>query len=177
MAMKGGGHFGVGPGQVTDDSEMALSLMTGIIEANSAIVAANETAKSTLPPEEFEAVLEKSSHKCRLDREYVAQSYLNWYKSRPFDMGNNTKATIGAMAAKGVKPPLLPIALAGGARSTKSASNGAMMRLSPLIVWCSQLSSVHEIMGIIRADVAFTHSMPLTQQACEIYAVALVLLI
>ena len=32
MQMNGGGIFNVGPGQVTDDSEMAMSLLHGILE-------------------------------------------------------------------------------------------------------------------------------------------------
>ena len=34
MKMLGGGHHGVAPGQVTDDSEMMMSLMTGYIKSN-----------------------------------------------------------------------------------------------------------------------------------------------
>ena len=34
MGMPGGGMFGVGAGQVTDDSEMAMSLMWGLINSN-----------------------------------------------------------------------------------------------------------------------------------------------
>jgi len=32
MQMNGGGMFNVGPGQVTDDSELAMSLLSGICE-------------------------------------------------------------------------------------------------------------------------------------------------
>ena len=67
MKMPGGGFFKVGPGQITDDSEMAMSQMwaliaQGDIETNLAIF------------------------------------YKRWYESRPFDVGNNTRATIGALS-------------------------------------------------------------------------------
>ncbi len=34
MTMPGGGPFELGPGQITDDSEMAMCLMWGLIEGN-----------------------------------------------------------------------------------------------------------------------------------------------
>ena len=34
MKMPGGGYFGVAAGQVTDDSEMMMSLMQGYINSN-----------------------------------------------------------------------------------------------------------------------------------------------
>jgi len=34
MMMPGGGPHNVAPGQITDDSEMAMSLLKGIVESN-----------------------------------------------------------------------------------------------------------------------------------------------
>ena len=34
MEMPGKGHWGIAPGQVTDDSELAMSLMHGLCEGN-----------------------------------------------------------------------------------------------------------------------------------------------
>ena len=66
--MPGGGFFKVGPGQITDDSELAMTLMFALVES-----------KSTLNGDIF----------CRW--------YKKWVESRPFDIGNNTKATLGIL--------------------------------------------------------------------------------
>ena len=34
MQMPGGGPFNIGPGQITDDSELAMCLMQGIVNSN-----------------------------------------------------------------------------------------------------------------------------------------------
>ena len=59
----GGGCFEVAPGQFTDDSEMALSLMNGLINAQ-----ANKNYQKS-----------------------IAIQYYEWYKSPPFDIGDTTK--------------------------------------------------------------------------------------
>lgn len=60
MTMPGGGQLGVGPGQVTDDSELALSLATALLEKN---------PRHGFPLED------------------VAGNYVRWFESRPFDIG------------------------------------------------------------------------------------------
>ena len=42
MSMPGGGPFGLAPGQITDDSELAMSLMWGLIEGNKKLKNPNE---------------------------------------------------------------------------------------------------------------------------------------
>ena len=56
--MPGGGVLGVGPGQITDDSEMALCLARGLIDG------------------------QNSKHQGA-----VAEKYLDWLQSGPFDIG------------------------------------------------------------------------------------------
>ncbi|PJI96755.1 ADP-ribosylglycohydrolase [Acidovorax sp. 69] len=65
LAMKGGGVFGLAPGQITDDGEMTLSL-------------ARSLAGSLQFP-----------------REKVAANYRAWVASKPFDMGQATYAALG----------------------------------------------------------------------------------
>lgn len=59
LAMPGGGVWNVGPGQVTDDSEMALCLLRGLEQG--------------APP--------------ALPEEAIATCYADWYNSGPFDIG------------------------------------------------------------------------------------------
>eukprot|EP01022_Parablepharisma_sp_SALTPOND_P013207 TRINITY_DN1742_c0_g1_i1.p1 TRINITY_DN1742_c0_g1~~TRINITY_DN1742_c0_g1_i1.p1 ORF type:complete len:421 (-),score=13.92 TRINITY_DN1742_c0_g1_i1:30-1292(-) len=65
LEMKGGGLMGLGPGQITDDSELALSLANGLAE---------------------------SEGKLNLDR--IVRYYGEWIKSGPFDIGTTTGAAL-----------------------------------------------------------------------------------
>ena len=66
LEMPGGGHWGVSPGQITDDGEMTLAQLRAL--------------SSTAP--EF-------------DDTVVARAYLKWAQSQPFDMGRATHAALG----------------------------------------------------------------------------------
>ena len=59
LTMPGGGVWNVGPGQVTDDSEMALCLLRGL----------EQGAPPSLP------------------EEAIARAYSDWYNTGPFDIG------------------------------------------------------------------------------------------
>ncbi len=63
MKMPGGGMLRVGPGQVTDDSEMALSLAHALI-----------------------------CHEARQLQGAAAEMYVKWLNSKPFDIGNKSAA-------------------------------------------------------------------------------------
>lgn len=57
MAMTGGGHFGLAPGQITDDGELTLALLDHL------------ACGADYPPKD------------------VARAYFDWAASRPFDIG------------------------------------------------------------------------------------------
>ncbi len=61
MKMPGGGMLRVGPGQVTDDSEMALSLANALI-----------------------------GHEASQLQGAAAEMYVKWFNSKPFDVGNES---------------------------------------------------------------------------------------
>ena len=61
MEMPGGGCFKVGPGQITDDGELALCSVQALVEGNG-----------------------------KLSGSLYAKWYLAWYQSNPFDMGITT---------------------------------------------------------------------------------------
>ena len=48
MLMLGGGCWGLGPGQVTDDGELAMSLMSGIVSGNEEVNYIDENILSTI---------------------------------------------------------------------------------------------------------------------------------
>jgi len=64
MTMPGGGHWKVGPGQITDDSEISMCLLWSIVEENK----------------------DKSQSPC-LNNQQIAKFYGEWIKSDPFDIG------------------------------------------------------------------------------------------
>jgi ADP-ribosylglycohydrolase len=77
MEMNGGGPFKLAAGQVTDDSELAMCAMTGIIENDEDIAKGN------------------------IDMNKIAARYSDWIGSSPFDIGNTTRAGLGGL----IDPP------------------------------------------------------------------------
>lgn len=70
MKMPGGGSWAVGPGQITDDSEMAFCLMNALIQSNI-------DGKS-------------SDSERKLNTEQIGVFYREWIKSDPDLMGRST---------------------------------------------------------------------------------------
>ena len=68
MSMPGGGCHGVAPGQVTDDSELAMCLMHGLIEGNG-----------------------------KLDVAKIVLYYGLWLKDGPFDRGSTVTNALKAI--------------------------------------------------------------------------------
>ena len=64
-------------GQVTDDSELAMCLMHGLIDDN------------------VPAGLPEKSNAFYLDN--IAKYYRSWYMSDPFDIGQNTSTALSAL--------------------------------------------------------------------------------
>ena len=71
LAMRGGGVWKTAPGQITDDGELTMTLATALVECKS----------------EFDA-------------DQIAMMYSRWVDSRPFDIGNTTKKTLGVSITK-----------------------------------------------------------------------------
>ena len=59
--MPGGGAHNVGPGQITDDGELTMSMMHGLVAG-----------------------------KGKLDLKQIVKFYAKWIKSKPFDIGATT---------------------------------------------------------------------------------------
>lgn len=71
LKMPGGGNVGLGPGQVTDDSELATSLAHGLVQG-----------------------------KGKLDLEAITKWYGEWVASCPFDIGTTTISALGGIKVK-----------------------------------------------------------------------------
>jgi ADP-ribosyl-[dinitrogen reductase] hydrolase len=106
-----GGIFGNGPGQVTDDSELAMCLLNGLC--------------GTLP--EF-------------SMESIAHYYKLWIRSDPFDLGRTCRSSLGELYNRD-PPLVPSVLAAAEQYNKSSQSNGSFMRCSPLAVWCRNLPS------------------------------------
>lgn len=67
----GGGPFGLLPGQITDDTELALALARSLVEQG------------------------------RYEDDAVAAAYIQWYQSGPFDVGGTTARAFGSALSRG----------------------------------------------------------------------------
>lgn len=151
MTMPGGGVWRVAPGQITDDAELAMCLSLAL------------TARGPY------------------DVEQVARSYVRWYESHPFDIGNTT---INALSAPGrghhAEGPSGGVAdvmrRASQSRNMGSKANGSLMRCAPLAVW-GRARSDEEVAEAAMLDSRLTHPNPSCQHAVACYVLAAAALI
>ena len=71
MEMPGGGCWNLAPGQLTDDSELAMCMMHGLVEG-----------------------------KGTLDTSLICKYYAQWFKFEPFAIGKTTKTALSAIDVK-----------------------------------------------------------------------------
>lgn len=154
LTMSGGGPFKVAPGQITDDSEMALSLARGLTHD-----LLNEIAKDM----------------GFLDLNLITLSYREWVKSVPFDIGITTQLALnlgnfeGAINGDDYKRA----AEASENMNKESLSNGALMRITPLAVWCLKLKDKEDIFKAVELENKITHSNRIVHIASFVYVLAI----
>ena len=130
---KGGGELKVDPAQITDDSEMAIALMRGIINWD------------------------------KIDKlqQSIATEYLKWTYSIPFDIGIATVRAMQWIDRHFKRYPnkdnmdLLLNRI--DATNLNSQSNEWLMRATPLAIYCYKLSN-NEIYKNTKLDVNLTHT-------------------
>ena len=133
LRFNGGGALNVEPGQITDDSEMAIALMRGIINCD------------------------------KVDKlqQSIATEYLKWAYSDPFDIGIATAKAMQWIDNHFKKYPnkdnmdLLLNKI--DEINSSSQSNGWLMRATPLAVYCHKLNN-EEIYKNTKLDVNLTHT-------------------
>lgn len=126
--LKDGGTWNLLAGQPTDDSEMALALARAI------------TARQGF---------EESS---------VAEAYIRWWKSEPFDIGFTTSSGLSALSI-------------GQSAKSDSQANGALMRVSPVGIYAAGNPALAA--KVAARDAALTHPHPICQSASSAYAAAI----
>lgn len=160
LGMAGGGPFGLGRGQVTDDSELEMALLLALAEHSSYPRYPAEAA-ARYPRNPAEAAL-------RYPAEAAARAYVAWHDSGPFDMGRTCGRAFGfAKTAAEVQANALRHNMA-------SEANGALMRSAALAVWGQRLGlSVADLADAARADARLSHPNAVAQDANAAYVVAL----
>ena len=147
LLMPGGGPFNVSPGQVTDDSELALSLARGIVDG----------------------LKHSNIH------EMIARRYGEWLASRPFDKGRTTYLALHTLLEKsstddGWAEDCIHNSQKHNARSE---SNGGLMRATPMAVYCATIDDENEVIQTTRTEQSLTHSNKTAQDAGISYVLAI----
>ena len=110
--MLGGGCWNLSPGQITDDSELAMCQLRGLIAG-----------------------------KGKFDLYHLALYYGKWIDAGPFDVGETTVNGLGPLTKCFSSPnPSLSHEAAKTGPGQKSMSNGSLMKITPLAVWSRNLA-------------------------------------
>lgn len=149
MRMPGGGLFRVGPGQITDDSELALSLARAITQSD-------RSDDDTL-------------------LEATAISYAAWCDSRPYDIGNTCAAAFEAdpTSTGSFAPAMMQRAKQF---SLGSEANGALMRIVPMALFTWN-DSEERIVSLAKRDALLSHPSAVCQDCNAVYCLLLVYLL
>jgi ADP-ribosyl-[dinitrogen reductase] hydrolase len=142
LTMVGGGHWRTAPGQITDDGEMALSLMAALVGTEAFAI------------------------------ERVAQGYLRWFNSLPFDMGVTTRNGINGGFGTAEGRVHEGMWAAAAEENTRSKANGALMRVAPLGVWGYRLTE-EALVEAACQDARLTHANETCQYASAVYCLSI----
>lgn len=142
MNMPGGGVLGLAPGQITDDGELTLALLSSL-----------------------------SKHKAndRFPIKDVANSYVEWLLSDPFDCGRTCRQGFTALKhSQTIHQAMVEIDNVNG----HSEANGALMRATPIgVFYHGQRYSV--VGAYAKADAKLSHPSNICQDASALYSVAI----
>jgi ADP-ribosylglycohydrolase len=147
LGMPGGGVFDLAPGQFTDDGEMTIALLNALL------------------------IDRKFRH------EHVANSYIAWANSKPFDIGISTQnALLGGIPQDSVYGTIEVAALEF---NSFSQANGCLMRISPLAVTGSTFGNFRtpHVWKAFEKDARLTHPHKNCVDSTRIYGTTLCKLI
>lgn len=136
LEILGGGPQNVVPGQVTDDSEMALALAHKLLE------------------------------NCGYNRTNIAEAYVEWHNSRPWDQGAATRMSLlGSNDA-------MDMINSAKRYNRKSLSNGTLMRISPLGIYGAGVTN-EELFRVCELETKLTHPHELATEASKVFCIAI----
>lgn len=151
LCMPGGGPHGLAPGQVTDDSELAICLAKGIAEG-----------------------LEEGAGQFSLDR--IAKWYGYWINSHPFEVAPAIKTATNELVYHQFdynSNGWAEICTKKAETENKhSETNGGLTRITPLAVFCAKLESEKDVEKVVKAEQKLTHHSNLAVDAAISYCLA-----
>lgn len=147
LRMSGGGSLNLAKGQITDDGELTLALASAL------------QTSGARPHERFPLG-------------DIARAYQSWFKSGPVDCGMTCGRAFAVL--HGGSAEVAECMLANAARcNTLSQANGALMRATPIPVWCHRDSSSDAVAHYARLDALLSHPSQTCQDCNAAYCVAL----
>jgi ADP-ribosylglycohydrolase len=149
MHMRGGGVLNVGPGQVTDDGELTMALISIL-----------RNVKSTDP----------------YPIDAVALAYSNWHNSHPFDEGQTCFRAFNFIGNYNTDLPSEKMMINSEKYNMFSQSNGALMRATPIAVYYYD-QDYDTIAAHARLDAKLSHPNEVCQDVNAVYCVTIAYLI
>lgn len=148
-AMIGGGLGDFAPGEWSDDTAMTVAV------ARAVAAGGDLTADSG----------------CDL----IAAGFLSWFDGGPADIGNQTRAVLGAVRRRLRPGERVGLVLAEEARSfavdhPHAAGNGALMRTAPVALW--RPADREATAAAARAVASLTHADPVAGDSCILWTEA-----
>lgn len=147
MYMPGGGALNVARGQITDDGELTLALYHTLT----------------------------NSHGTMFPLDDIANAYIEWYKSFPFDVGFTCRRAFG-MVSRCESMQSIGLAMIHNSLKVNiaSKSNGALMRAAPIAIWGAKHNlTTDQIATYARLDALMSHPNTTCQDANAIYCIVI----
>jgi ADP-ribosyl-[dinitrogen reductase] hydrolase len=159
MKMPGGGVMKLGPGQITDDGELTLTLLRHILPFNDGM---------------------------GIPKTNMTRAHAEWYNSMPFDMGS-TCANAFSKASEVVRKSKESLNYDAYQEyleyvkeiNAESEANGALMRATAIATWLSQQDEpfIHHIVSAAKVDAELSHPNLVCQEANAVYVLAVTCLL
>lgn len=102
-----------------------------------------------------------------LDLDKIAEYYGKWIQSRPFDIGTTTRRSLPK--AVGANSNQAQLVRQAAQHSMKSQSNGGLMRVAPLCIWCVNLGR-DDLIKAVTEEIKLSHPNEITVSANIVYA-------
>lgn len=150
MRMPGGGSLRVGPGQITDDGELTLTLLRSL-----------------------SATDDHASERNRVDE--IIRGYAAWYESMPFDIGRTCSLAFDELASLGDPSmySLQEIETTIAEWNQTSEANGALMRASAIATWGALHHVPFEsVLRLAKQDARLSHPSTVCQEVNAVYVFA-----
>jgi ADP-ribosyl-[dinitrogen reductase] hydrolase len=171
----GRGPFNLAEGQFTDDSEMAMCIIHGLI---------HETSNRLFVPSNVEngcVAYEGVGNKLPIDVHGIQQYFGRWAHHDvfpPFDIGMTTSKSLSKLdklfnKRRGEHDPM-KYSYSHNITVTKtSISNGCLMRITPFAVFCHKLETDEDLYAAVTLQTALTHSNKTAIDSCYLYCYAI----